>query len=72
MTKLSDDELEVVAGGLKSSSGKWIVTESYSCMYYMRKDGISDRYAGTRQCRFCRHQEREFGVIMVCGNPSNT
>ncbi len=70
---LADDELGSVTGGIKSlTSGKWVVTEHYTCDYFMGKQGVDSRYTGTRQCRFCEHMGRENIVVMVCNNPNNT
>lgn len=70
---LSDDELESVAGGLKSwTSGKWVVTEAFTCDYFIGRQGVDSRYTGTRQCRFCEYMGRENVVVMVCNNPNNT
>jgi hypothetical protein len=69
---LSDNDLDMAVGGLKAGSGKWIVTPDFGCDYYMAREGLGDRYAGAKQCRYCKYKGSEAVVLNVCNHPNNT
>lgn len=70
---LTEEELEAAVGGVKSwSSGKWIVTDEYSCAFFLAKQDVDPKLAGTRKCRYCEFMGKENVIVSVCNNPINT